>query len=396
MEQTPRSERLHIVLYGRTNSGKSSLINALTGQMVSLVSDTPGTTTDPVSKAMELPGLGACVLIDTAGFDDTNESLGKLRIDRTRRTLQSADIAIVVLSSEELSPELEWITQLQEKNIPVIPVFNKADIHACPDALRTTLKEKTGLSPIIVSAHTGFGMDTLLETLRSTNTRTQSAETITGSLVSGGDTVLLVMPQDAQAPKGRLILPQVQTIRELLDKGCLPICCTPDTMKQALDALQHPPKLIITDSQAFKNVYEIKPAASLLTSFSILFAAYKGDIDSFVQGAQAIASLTPHSKVLIAEACTHAPVTEDIGRVKIPALLRKRISSSLQIEIVSGKDFPEDLTPYDLIIHCGACMFTRKMVMNRSERAQQQHVPMTNYGITMAYLTGILDKVALP
>lgn len=396
MEQTPRSERLHIVLYGRTNSGKSSLINALTGQTVSLVSDTPGTTTDPVSKAMELPGLGACVLIDTAGFDDTNESLGKLRIDRTRRTLQSADIAIVVLSSEELSPELEWITQLQEKNIPVIPVFNKADIHACPDALRTTLKEKTGLSPIIVSAHTGFGMDTLLETLRSTNTRTQSAETITGSLVSEGDTVLLVMPQDAQAPKGRLILPQVQTIRELLDKGCLPICCTPDTMKQALDALQHPPKLIITDSQAFKNVYEIKPAASLLTSFSILFAAYKGDIDSFVQGAQAIASLTPHSKVLIAEACTHAPVTEDIGRVKIPALLRKRISSSLQIEIVSGKDFPEDLTPYDLIIHCGACMFTRKMVMNRSERAQQQHVPMTNYGITMAYLTGILDKVALP
>ncbi|KGN92219.1 GTP-binding protein [Porphyromonas sp. COT-108 OH2963] len=396
MEQTPRSERLHIVLYGCTNSGKSSLINALTGQTVSLVSDTPGTTTDPVSKAMELPGLGACVLIDTAGFDDTNESLGKLRIDRTRRTLQSADIAIVVLSSEELSPELEWITQLQEKNIPVIPVFNKADIHACPDALRTTLKEKTGLSPIIVSAHTGFGMDTLLETLRSTNTRTQSAETITGSLVSEGDTVLLVMPQDAQAPKGRLILPQVQTIRELLDKGCLPICCTPDTMKQALDALQHPPKLIITDSQAFKNVYEIKPAASLLTSFSILFAAYKGDIDSFVQGAQAIASLTPHSKVLIAEACTHAPVTEDIGRVKIPALLRKRISSSLQIEIVSGKDFPEDLTPYDLIIHCGACMFTRKMVMNRSERAQQQHVPMTNYGITMAYLTGILDKVALP
>lgn len=396
MEQTPRSERLHIVLYGCTNSGKSSLINALTGQTVSLVSDTPGTTTDPVSKAMELPGLGACVLIDTAGFDDTSESLGKLRIDRTRRTLQSADIAIVVLSSEELSPELEWITQLQEKNIPVIPVFNKADIHACPDALRTTLKEKTGLSPIIVSAHTGFGMDTLLETLRSTNTRTQSAETITGSLVSEGDTVLLVMPQDAQAPKGRLILPQVQTIRELLDKGCLPICCTPDTMKQALDALQHPPKLIITDSQAFKNVYEIKPAASLLTSFSILFAAYKGDIDSFVQGAQAIASLTPHSKVLIAEACTHAPVTEDIGRVKIPALLRKRISSSLQIEIVSGKDFPEDLTPYDLIIHCGACMFTRKMVMNRSERAQQQHVPMTNYGITMAYLTGILDKVALP
>lgn len=396
MEQTPRSERLHIVLYGCTNSGKSSLINALTGQTVSLVSDTPGTTTDPVSKAMELPGLGACVLIDTAGFDDTNESLGQLRVDRTRRTLQSADIAIVVLSSEELSPELEWITQLQEKNIPVIPVFNKADIHACPDALRTTLKEKTGLSPIIVSAHTGFGMDTLLETLRSTNTRTQSAETITGSLVSEGDTVLLVMPQDAQAPKGRLILPQVQTIRELLDKGCLPICCTPDTMKQALDALQHPPKLIITDSQAFKNVYEIKPAASLLTSFSILFAAYKGDIDSFVQGAQAIASLTPHSKVLIAEACTHAPVTEDIGRVKIPALLRKRISSSLQIEIVSGKDFPEDLTPYDLIIHCGACMFTRKMVMNRSERAQQQHVPMTNYGITMAYLTGILDKVALP
>lgn len=396
MAQIPQSERLHIILYGRTNSGKSSLINALTGQSVSLVSETPGTTADPVIKAIEMPGLGACVLVDTAGFDDADEKLGLLRVERTDRTMQSADIAIIVISSEDISLELEWIKRLRLEEVPVIPVLNKSDVNSYPDRMFDVLKEATEQSPVFLSSHTGMGIEKLREVLRSIYAKGEVTGSIVGSLAVAGDIVLLVMPQDVQAPKGRLILPQVQTIRELLDKGCIPVCCTPETMRSALEGLNTPPKLIITDSQVFGKVCEMKPDTSLLTSFSVLFAAYKGDVDCFVHGAEGIARLTPRSRVLIAEACTHAPETEDIGRVKIPALLRNRVGSSLQIEVVSGKDFPEDLTPYDLIIHCGACMFTRRMVMSRLRQAQRQGVPMTNYGITIAYLTGILDKVALP
>ena len=395
MSQTPRSERLHIVLYGRTNSGKSSLINALTGQEVSLVSAIAGTTTDPVSKAMEVKGLGACVLVDTAGFDDRDEALGHLRIERTRETLKLADIAILVLASDQTDIEEGWIEALKTSKVPVVTVLNKGDIHTYDDTLRAKLKSLTGHAPIVVSAYTGMGIEDLRKALHEAHIK-DDERTITGSLTKPGDTILLVMPQDAAAPKGRLILPQVQTIRELLDKGCTSICCTPDTMSQALKALAHPPHLIITDSQAFKEVYALKPEGSLLTSFSVLFAAYKGDIDNFVEGARAIASLTPSSRVLIAEACTHAPESEDIGTVKIPRLLRQRIGADLRIDMVAGKDFPDDLTPYDLVIHCGACMFTRKMVMSRSAQARAQQVPMTNYGITLAYLTGILDKVSLP
>lgn len=395
MSQTPRSERLHIVLYGRTNSGKSSLINALTGQEVSLVSAIAGTTTDPVSKAMEVKGLGACVLVDTAGFDDRDEALGQLRIERTKGTLKLADIAILVLASDETDIEEGWIEALKASKVPIVTVLNKGDLRTYDDALKAKLKTLTGHAPIVASAHTGMGIEDLRKALHEAHIK-DDERTITGSLTQPGDTVLLVMPQDAAAPKGRLILPQVQTIRELLDKGCVSICCTPDTMPQALNALARPPHLIITDSQAFKEVYALKPEGSLLTSFSVLFAAYKGDIDNFVEGARAIASLTPLSRVLIAEACTHAPESEDIGTVKIPRLLRQRIGADLRIDMVAGKDFPDDLTPYDLVIHCGACMFTRKMVMSRSAQAQAQQVPMTNYGITLAYLTGILDKVSLP
>ena len=395
MSQTPRSERLHIVLYGRTNSGKSSLINALTGQAVSLVSAVAGTTTDPVSKAMEVKGLGACVLVDTAGFDDRDEALGQLRIERTKGTLKLADIAILVLASDETDIEEEWVEVLKTSKIPIVTVLNKGDVHTYDDVLKAKLKTLTGYPPIVASAHTGMGIEDLRKALHEAHIK-DDERTITGSLTKAGDTVLLVMPQDAAAPKGRLILPQVQTIRELLDKGCISISCTPDTMRQALSALARPPHLIITDSQAFKEVYALKPEGSLLTSFSVLFAAYKGDIDNFVEGARAIASLTPSSRVLIAEACTHAPESEDIGTVKIPRLLRGRIGAELRIDMVAGKDFPDDLTPYDLVIHCGACMFTRKMVMSRSAQAQAQQVPMTNYGITLAYLTGILDKVSLP
>lgn len=395
MAQTPNSERLHIVLFGRTNSGKSSLINALTGQEVALVSDRPGTTTDPVRKAMEVQGLGACTFVDTAGFDDTDEILGELRIQRTRAMIKEADIAIIVISSPDISEELKWIQHLRNEEVALFLVINKIDARAYPPDFFRTVEAQTGLSPIPVSTLTGVGIETLRAALAS-YAKEGEADSITGDLVSSGDLVLLVMPQDSQAPKGRLILPQVQTIRELLDKGAVPLCCTPETMRRALDGLSQAPKLIITDSQAFKPVYDMKPAESLLTSFSVLFAAYKGDIRSFVEGAKAIALLTPESRVLIAEACTHAPETEDIGTVKIPRLLHQRVGESLKIEMVSGKAFPEDLTPYDLIIHCGACMFTRKLVISRSRQAHRQAVPMTNYGIALAYLTGILDKVALP
>lgn len=392
---TPHAERLHIVLYGRTNSGKSSLINALTGQSVSLVSPIAGTTTDPVKKAIEIKGLGACVLIDTAGYDDTDEQLGALRIERTRATISQADIAVLVISCEDIDLEEQWIGDLKGAKVPIVTVLNKGDITTYPDTLKERLKALTGHPPIEASACTHVGIDAVRKALHEAHIK-DDERTITGDLVSAGDTVLLVMPQDAAAPKGRLILPQVQTIRELLDKGAVPICCTPETMPQALSELKSPPHLIITDSQAFKEVYPLKPERSLLTSFSVLLAAYKGDIANFVHGAKAIDALTPSSRVLIAEACTHAPESEDIGTVKIPRLLRQRIGAELQIDMVSGKDFPHDLTPYDLVIHCGACMFTRKMVMSRSAQAQAQQVPMTNYGITLAYLTGILDKVSLP
>ena len=255
------------------------------------------------------------------------------------------------------------------------------------------IEQQCGQVPLLVSTLTGKGLDDILRSLRNKLPDETMAQGIVGRLVEENDTVMLVMPQDIQAPKGRLILPQVQTIRELLDRKCLVMSCTTDKIDAMLAALARPPKLIITDSQVFRTVYDKKPAESRLTSFSVLFAQYKGDIDYYMEGANAIAQLTPESRVLIAEACTHAPLTEDIGRVKIPNMLRKRIGEGLQIDIVSGTDFPEDLTPYDLIIHCGACMFNRKYVLNRIDRARAQQVPMTNYGVTIAYLAGILDKI---
>lgn len=398
MAPTPHSERTHIIIYGRTNSGKSSLINALTGQEVALTSPIAGTTTDPVRKAMEVKGLGACTFVDTAGFDDPDTQLGKARIESTLKTLPEAQIALVVIAQEgaDLSLEYDWIERLRAQETPVLAVLNKCDsVHYNSDTI-AQIEQHTAHRPILTSATQHIGIEELRESLAQIRGAHQDERTITGNLVSASDTVLLVMPQDAAAPKGRLILPQVQTIRELIDKGALPLCCTPENMPQALQSLAAPPKVIITDSQAFATAYEHKPQESLLTSFSVLFAAYKGDIDHFIAGARAIATLTAESRVLIAEACTHAPETEDIGTVKIPKLLRKRFGEGLRIDMVSGKDFPQDLTPYHLIIHCGACMFTRQLVLARSRQSQVQQVPMTNYGMALAYLTGILDKVSLP
>lgn len=398
---TPNANRLHIALFGKRNSGKSSLINALTGQDTALVSDTPGTTTDPVQKAMEIHGIGPCLFIDTPGFDDEGE-LGNRRIERTWKAVEKTDIALLLCaggsSAEEtgepdFTEELHWLEQLKAKNIPTILLINKADIRKNTASLAIRIKETFGSQPIPVSAKEKTGIELIRQAILEKLPEDFDQQSITGNLVTEGDLVLLVMPQDIQAPKGRLILPQVQTMRELLDKKCLIMSCTTDKLRETLQALSHPPKLIITDSQVFKTVYEQKPEESRLTSFSVLFAGYKGDIRYYVKSASAIGSLTESSRVLIAEACTHAPLSEDIGRVKLPHLLRKRIGEKLSIDIVAGTDFPQDLTPYSLVFHCGACMFNRKYVLNRIERARLQNVPMTNYGVAIAFLNGILNQI---
>ena len=398
---TPNANRLHIALFGKRNSGKSSLINALTGQDTALVSDTPGTTTDPVQKAMEIHGIGPCLFIDTPGFDDEGE-LGNRRIERTWKAVEKTDIALLLCaggsSAEEtgepdFTEELHWLEQLKAKNIPTILLINKADIRKNTASLAIRIKETFGSQPIPVSAKEKTGIELIRQAILEKLPEDFDQQSITGNLVTEGDLVLLVMPQDIQAPKGRLILPQVQTMRELLDKKCLIMSCTTDKLRETLQALSRPPKLIITDSQVFKTVYEQKPEESRLTSFSVLFAGYKGDIRYYVKSASAIGSLTESSRVLIAEACTHAPLSEDIGRVKLPHLLRKRIGEKLSIDIVAGTDFPQDLTPYSLVIHCGACMFNRKYVLSRIELARKQNIPMTNYGVAIAFLNGILDRI---
>ena len=401
LNETPGSSRLHIGIFGKTNSGKSALINAFTGQEVSIVANVAGTTTDPVYKAMEVHPLGPCIIIDTAGFGDESE-LGKSRMEKTRLAAEKTDIALLLVAGtgdaaldEE---EMHWYRFLKEHGTPVLFVVGKTDIRsdAQVDKLAAAIRGKTGEEAYPVSAKTGEGMEALKEALIRKLPENYGSRLITGTLVGREDLVLLVMPQDIQAPKGRLILPQVQTLRELLDKKCLVMSVTTDQLIPALAVLKKAPKLIITDSQVFGYVYENKPAESMLTSFSVLFAAYKGDLPYYVEGAEHIDALNAHSRILIAECCTHAPLKEDIGREKIPRMLRKRFGESLAVDIVSGTDFPKDLSGYDLIIQCGACMFNRKYVMSRIGHAREQGVPMTNYGVTIAHLTGILDKISMP
>lgn len=392
---TPSANRLHIGIFGRTNSGKSSFINAFTKQEVSIVADVEGTTTDPVYKAMEINPLGACVIIDTAGFDDVSE-LGERRLEKTRLAAEKTEVAIILFSGADMGEELRWYQFFKERKTPVLLVVNKSDIRKDAEILLDNIKKETGETALLVSAMTREGMDAVREELARRIPEDYGTRLITGELVSQGDVVLLVMPQDIQAPKGRLILPQVQTLRELLDKKCLVMSVTTDEFCAALTALKEAPKLIITDSQVFSYVYEKKPKESMLTSFSVLFAAYKGDLPYYIEGAKMIDTLTENSKVLIAECCTHAPLKEDIGRVKIPAMLRKRFGKELTVDLASGTDFPQKLADYDLIIQCGACMFNQSYVLTRIGRAKEQGVPMTNYGVTIAHLTGILDKITMP
>lgn len=432
MLQTPSSERIHIAFFGRCNSGKSSLINALTGQEVAIVSAIAGTTTDPVAKPIELPGIGATVLIDTPGLDD-NTSLGEQRKSQTLKTLNKTDIAVVLFSDIDTSVEEALITQLRAREIPVIGVISKCDTLQNDTHLLSAIVRITGSQAISLSATTKEGIDQLLTQLAALTQQEQRL--ITEGLCNSGDMVVLVMPQDAQAPKGRLIKPQVEVVRELLDRGCNTLCTTPEGLLTSLNSLNTPPQLIITDSQAFAPVFKIvegyrKALASatplsqataplnefnspsvykgstlkggggkshrnapLLTSFSILFARYKGDIDTFIEGAKKLQTLTPTSRILIAEACSHIPQIEDIGRVKLPRMLRNRIGEGLKIDIVGGNDFPEDLSQYDLVIHCGACMFNRRHVMSRVAQAKIQNVAITNYGIAIATLTDIINNV---
>lgn len=390
MQSTPSSERVHISIFGRCNAGKSTLVNRLTGQDVAIVSPIAGTTTDPVQKPMEINGLGAAIIIDTPGLDD-NTLLGGERVARSNKVLDRTDIAIILLSEGDYTSELRLMEECRVREIPVVVALSHSDSIADLGGALKRAEEAVGQSVIAISALTGEGVEELTKAIVAI--RPAEERYITEGFCKAGDRVLLVMPQDKSAPKGRLIQPQVQTIRELLDRGCIPICCTPDRMAEALATLVTPPALIITDSQAFNEVYSLKPEASTLTSFSILFARYKGDIRLFTEGVKALKRLSPTSRILIAEACTHTPQNEDIGRVKLPRLLRKKFGESLNIDIVGGADYPEDLTPYDMVIHCGACMFNRKHVLSRIERARKQGVAITNYGVILAALTGILERV---
>lgn len=396
MNSVPQSNRLHITIYGRCNSGKSSLLNAIAGQRVAVVSEVAGTTTDTVHKPIEVPGLGACLFIDTPGLDDLSP-MGMKRIEQASDTLLMTEMAIMMFGNPDVEEEVRWMRFLRAQKVPIIGVINdnyKAYVDV--PAMMKTVKEEAGLNAVVLNAKTGDGVEGLFQVMMAHLPKNDDEPTIMGNLVEPGDKVLLVMPQDEAAPKGRLILPQAQTIRELLDRQCIPICCTPAQLEPTLCALSASPKLVITDSQLFSSIHKKIPQESKLTSFSILFAHYKGDLKHFVEGARALDNLSWRARILIAEACTHVPVGEDIGRVKIPRLLHLKFGYGIKIDTVSGSDFPDDLTGYDLVIHCGACMFNRKHVLSRVNRAVQQGVPITNYGIALAHLMGILEKLVFP
>lgn len=385
------SERVHIGFYGRCNSGKSSLINAISGQEVSIVSEQAGTTTDSVAKNIELPGVGAAVLIDTAGFDD-DTMLGQQRVESTRQAMMKTDVAVMLLSGADVAMEQAWLEDFKKRSIPVVGVWAKADLLTEKNFNTEELSVKLNIPLLHVSAKTGEGVEALLKQIALFYKGEHRL--LTEGMCQQGDTVILVMPQDNQAPKGRLIKPQVEVLRELLDKKCVAICCDEENYETTLASLKSVPQWVITDSQVFKPIYEKTPDGVNITSFSILFARQKGDIDLFIKGAKVIASLNENSRVLIAEACSHIPQNEDIGRVKLPRMLRKFVGEGLSIDVVGGNDFPCDLTRYDLVIHCGACMFNRRHVMSRVALAVEQNVPMTNYGVAIAFLNGMLDNVA--
>ena len=414
MEQTPKANRIHIGFFGRCNAGKSTLINMLTDQPVSLVSDVAGTTTDPVSKAMEILPLGPVVITDTAGIDDTTE-LGALRMEKTEEVVKKINLAVYVLRTDEepTSDDMHWLGLLKQNNVPVALFIN--EINAVPNNLteskasigRDILGERyiadhTGLSDLVtVIGSADFTSDAkrleLLDLLGGlTPLDVEGGQTLLQGLVEEGDTIILVCPIDSAAPKGRLILPQVQTIREILDHKGLALVCQTEELPAMIHSLKNPPKMVICDSQAFDRVDELTPDSIPLTSFSILMARFKGKLQDLVAGVKAIKNLKAGSKVLISEGCTHRRQCDDIGTVKIPNLLKKQGYTDLQLEFTSGGAFPKDVSQYDLIIHCGACMLTRREVLRRIECAVVQGTPIVNYGVLIAALHGILERAISP
>lgn len=396
------SSRIQIGFIGKVNVGKSSLINTLCNQDVSIVSSLPGTTTDAVNKNIEIAPIGACTVIDTPGIEDFS-SLGNKRTTLTNKIISKLDFAVFLSEFENnrLSlSEMSLIKDIAKHNTPIIFVLPKSDVYSSEklsikiDEITAFLNDNNLKTPVVpISTIHKKGVDELIRAIANLTNAKNDFFDITHSLCGSGDLVVLVMPQDSQAPKGRLITPQVQILRNLLDKKCIAVCTTEDTFNNTLKSLASPPKLIITDSKVFSVVEQACPKESLLTSFSVLMARAKGNIEDFVNGAKVMEKLTSTSRILIAEACSHVPDNEDIGRKKIPALLKKRFGSDLEIVNVCGYDFPDDLSAYDLVIHCGGCMFTRKHMLNRIAQAKGSNVPITNYGIAIAWLTGVLDKV---
>lgn len=389
LHETPSGERVHISLFGRRNAGKSSLINAITGQSLAIVSEQKGTTTDPVSKAMELLPLGPVLVTDTPGLDDEGE-LGALRVEKARQVLGKTDIALLVVDAcAGLSPEdRELLALLRERNLPRLLVMNQCD--RLPE--NTPRPALEGETTLWVSAATGENIHQLKEAISALRPASGSEKRIVADLLSPGDLVVLVTPIDEAAPKGRLILPQQQTIRDILEAGAMAAVTRETELPQTLAALKAPPRMVITDSQAFAKVSKDVPETVPLTSFSILFARYKGNLMGALRGVKALETLEDGDKVLISEGCTHHRQCNDIGTVKIPGWIRKKTGKEPEFVFTSGGEFPQDLTPYRLIVHCGGCMLNEREMQTRARRAAEQGVPMTNYGILIAHITGILAR----
>lgn len=385
LQNTQSGERLHISFFGKRNAGKSSVVNAVTGQSLSVVSDVKGTTTDPVKKAMELLPLGPVVIIDTPGFDDVGE-LGMLRVEKTRQILAKTDIAVMISDAQnELDDrETQFINELKNKKLPYIIVHNKSDL--LPDVPHSDKNN------IWVSAKDNININELKNKIADIAKLRESNKKLISDLVEKQDIIVLVTPIDESAPKGRLILPQQHTIRDILDSKCTAVVCQPEQLDKTLKALASPPKMVVTDSQAFGFVSKIVPHNIILTSFSILFARYKGELEVLVAGASMLSKLNDGDRILISEGCTHHRQCGDIGTVKLPKWISEFSSSNIEFDFTSGGEFPKDLSPYKLIVHCGGCMLNEAEMQNRINMAQTANVPIVNYGVAIAHMNGILKR----
>lgn len=400
LNQTPSGERMHITIFGRRNSGKSSLINALTGQKVAIVSEVAGTTTDPVTKAMEILPIGPVVITDTAGIDDVG-ALGELRVEKTLRVLEKTDLGVLVIEAGQTPSDWEnkLVEMVRERKIPMVVVASKTDLQTSDQYPVTSIQSwalGNGLPFVAVSAVTGQNIDGLKQAMIAAAPEGFAEPTIIGDLIDPGDIVVLVVPIDKAAPKGRLILPQVMTLRDALDHDAYAVVVKERELKSALESLNRKPKIVITDSQAFLKVAADTPKDVWMTSFSILMARYKGELGDFVEGARALRRLKVGDRVLISEGCTHHRQGDDIGTVQIPRWLRQMVGGELEFGFSSGIEFPADFKTYDLIIHCGACALNRREVCYRQQVAKDAGIPMTNYGVTLAYVHGILDRALDP